>query len=104
MIIRRDEARRGALLRVLPAGKVATDCGMLNGMADLSVSITCPACQQAASATMPDDRCVVSYECPSCGTTLRPLAGDCCVFCSYGDKRCPFVQDQRECSGTVPSV
>jgi hypothetical protein len=33
------------------------------------------------------------YECPACHVTLKPKPGDCCVFCSYGDKRYPPVQD-----------
>jgi hypothetical protein len=48
---------------------------------------------------MPTDRCVVFYECDGCHTVLRPKPGDCCVFCSYADKRCPFVQDSCECPG-----
>jgi GNAT superfamily N-acetyltransferase len=27
-----------------------------------------------------------------CATVLRPKAGDCCVFCSYGSVECPPVQ------------
>src|SRR5437764_3888617 len=65
-------------------------------MADLSVSVTCPACNSVSMETMPEDRCVVLYPCPACGTTLRPKACDCCVCCSYCDKRCPFVQDERD--------
>lgn len=42
------------------------------------------------------------YDCPARGTVLRPKVGDCCVFGSYGDKRCPFVQDERDCPGTLP--
>jgi hypothetical protein len=38
---------------------------------------------------MPDDACVFFFECPECKTLLRPLEGDCCVFCSYGDHKCP---------------
>jgi len=26
----------------------------------------------------------VFYECTGCGIKLKPKAGDCCVFCSYG--------------------
>ena len=37
---------------------------------------------------MPDDACVFFYECPHCKIVLRPLPGDCCVFCSYGDHQC----------------
>jgi len=38
---------------------------------------------------MPANACVVFYECKACGTKLKPLPGDCCVFCSYGSIRCP---------------
>ncbi|MGF1619805.1 MAG: GDCCVxC domain-containing (seleno)protein [Rhodomicrobiaceae bacterium] len=26
------------------------------------------------------------------GSTLRPIGGDCCVFCSCGSVKCPPVQ------------
>ena len=52
-------------------------------------SITCPKCRHVETATMPDDACVFFFECPACKTLLRPLPGDCCVFCSYGDHKCP---------------
>ena len=55
--------------------------------------ITCPKCQTRTRAEMPEDACVHVFECPECRTLLRPLSGDCCVFCSYGDVRCP---PQRE--------
>ena len=60
----------------------------------LKSTITCPECGAAAEEDMPTDACVVSYECKACLTMLRPLAGDCCVFCSYGSVKCPPVQLQ----------
>ena len=33
---------------------------------------------------MPTDACQFFYDCNDCGERLKPLAGDCCVFCSYG--------------------
>ena len=66
-------------------------------MANLSVTITCPTCKHAAVEAMPIDRCVYFYECAGCGMVLKPKTGDCCVYCSYGDKRCPFVQDDTPC-------
>jgi len=66
-------------------------------MADLNVVIRCPICGHSASEEMPVDRCVVAYECRGCHSMLTPKAGDCCVYCSYGDKRCPPVQDDRAC-------
>ena len=52
-------------------------------------TIACPQCGHRATETMPTDSCLFFYECLGCGTTLKPKAGDCCVFCSYGDHQCP---------------
>ncbi len=41
---------------------------------------------------MPTDPCMFFYACQGCGTLLTPKPGDCCVFCSYGDRRCPPKQ------------
>lgn len=38
---------------------------------------------------MPTDACRYFYDCVGCGVTLKPLPGDCCVFCSNGDHVCP---------------
>lgn len=58
--------------------------------------LTCPQCQHSAEETMPTDACVHYYKCPQCKTLLRPKAGDCCVFCSYGSVKCPPVQMQQQ--------
>jgi hypothetical protein len=55
-------------------------------------TITCPECRFANRETMPENACLHFYTCTSCGTTLRPLEGDCCVFCSYSDQLCPPKQ------------
>jgi hypothetical protein len=73
-------------------------------MAHLSVTITCPTCGHRAMETMPTDRCIFFYACLECREVLRPLAGDCCVFCSYGDRRCPFVQDGTSCPDVPPAA
>ena len=54
--------------------------------------ITCPACGFEKSESMPTTSCQVVYRCESCGKLLRPLQGDCCVFCSYSDQVCPPKQ------------
>ena len=47
---------------------------------------------------MPTDACQFFYQCEQCKALLRPKAGDCCVFCSYGSVKCPPVQmQQRAC-------
>jgi hypothetical protein len=57
--------------------------------------ITCPSCGTAKTETMPTDACQFFYECTSCGVRLKPKAGDCCVFCSFGDVPCPPIQAAR---------
>ena len=60
--------------------------------ATVVASITCPECGATAQEAMPENACVHFYECRACHTVLRPLPGDCCVFCSYGSVRCPPQQ------------
>lgn len=59
--------------------------------------ITCPRCGFAKQETMPTDACQFFYECTACGTVLKPNAGDCCVFCSFGSAKCPPIQAQKRC-------
>lgn len=61
-------------------------------MAELTSTITCPACTHEASEEMPTDSCLFYYECRRCGALLKPNAGDCCVFCSFGSVPCPPMQ------------
>ncbi|HJT71240.1 MAG TPA: GDCCVxC domain-containing (seleno)protein [Terriglobales bacterium] len=59
--------------------------------------VSCPQCGTARQETMPTDSCRLYYECSHCKTVLRPKAGDCCVFCSYGSVTCPPVQAHGHC-------
>ena len=63
-----------------------------------STIIRCPRCGNEASEVIPDDACVIVYECQSCNAVLRPKAGDCCVFCSYSQDRCPWASAQAPSS------
>ena len=45
---------------------------------------------------MPINHCQFFWTCPACDETLRPDAGDCCVFCTYGSVPCPPVQRDEE--------
>jgi len=58
-------------------------------------TLTCPACGKTSTETMPTNACQFFYDCPHCGVLLKPLAGDCCVFCSFGDVPCPPIQEAR---------
>ena len=63
----------------------------------LESTITCPVCGVSKEETMPTDACQWFYECIGCKTLLKPLKGDCCVFCSYGTMKCPPIQAEGRC-------
>ncbi|MGA7750811.1 MAG: GDCCVxC domain-containing (seleno)protein [Gallionella sp.] len=54
--------------------------------------LICPVCGFAKEEEMPSDACQWFYECSNCRTLLKPKAGDCCVYCSYGTVPCPPIQ------------
>lgn len=54
--------------------------------------ITCPVCGFQKVEEMPVNACQHFYRCEGCGALLRPLDGDCCVFCSFADVNCPPKQ------------
>jgi hypothetical protein len=58
----------------------------------LESELTCPRCGHRQTEAMPADACQFFYDCVGCEALLRPKAGDCCVFCSYGSVRCPPKQ------------
>ncbi|MFZ0488371.1 MAG: GDCCVxC domain-containing (seleno)protein [Arenicellales bacterium] len=63
----------------------------------LESTITCPRCGFRKSETMPTNACQWFYDCNGCGSLLKPLPGDCCVFCSYGSVKCPPKQQGDGC-------
>lgn len=70
----------------------------MNGTVVFESKLTCPFCGHEEIETMPANACQYFYECKGCGLMLRPKAGDCCVYCSYGSAPCPPVQQGRhEC-------
>jgi len=60
--------------------------------------ITCPECGFQRHEDMPNDACLFFYNCDRCKARLRPLPGDCCVFCSYGTVKCPPKQEEISAS------
>lgn len=69
-----------------------------------SSTLTCPSCGHQANEAMPMDRCLFFYRCLGCGALIRPKPGDCCVFCSYGDRRCPSVLDGAHIPDEAPAT
>lgn len=64
---------------------------------ELNSKLTCPNCGHQKDEIMPTDACAYFYECENCKTTLKPLQGDCCVYCSYGTVKCPPIQAGTSC-------
>jgi hypothetical protein len=62
-------------------------------------TLTCPHCGHRETLTMPTDACLARHPCAGCGALLAPRQGDCCVFCSFGDRPCPPKQAEAACCG-----
>ncbi|MGY8942318.1 MAG: GDCCVxC domain-containing (seleno)protein [Flavobacteriales bacterium] len=58
----------------------------------LTSEITCPQCGHQKVETLPTEVCQIRYTCENCKAELMPQGEDCCVFCSYGDHKCPSKQ------------
>jgi hypothetical protein len=69
----------------------------MNKVSELFSTITCPECGHDEKEEMPTEACQFFYDCKKCGAVLRPLKGDCCVFCSYGNVACPPIQEGNNC-------
>ena len=100
-IVHRCENCGMILTIVLPVTKdnrphQLADCYIVPGMIANSI-ITCSRCGYQATETMPTDACQFFYDCKGCGERLKPLQGDCCVFCSYGSLPCPPIQQNQSC-------
>mgnify|MGYP001828821402 CR=1 FL=1 len=65
----------------------------------LTSVLTCPECGASSRDKMPTSACQFFYECSGCGAVLRPMPGDCCVYCSYGTVPCPPIQASDGCCG-----
>lgn len=64
---------------------------------ELKSTLTCPNCGHKKDELMPTDACQYFYECVKCKKVLKPLGGDCCVYCSYGSVKCPPIQAEIKC-------
>ena len=58
----------------------------------LESTVQCPKCGFGSTERMPTDYCLVRYECKNCGYIMTPRKGTCCIFCSFGDVKCPSMQ------------
>ena len=58
----------------------------------LESTITCPNCLHQSNEKMPIEYCQYFWECQICKNQVKPKTGDCCVYCSYGNIKCPSIQ------------
>lgn len=60
-------------------------------------TLTCPRCNTKQKVEMLTDACQHFYKCSNCSEILKPKEGDCCVFCSYADSKCPpkEIEEQK---------
>ena len=65
-------------------------------MVETRATMTCPFCDKSYEVEMPIKYCFLRFTCPKCKKDIIPEKDDCCVFCSYADKKCPPKQLQKE--------
>jgi len=51
-------------------------------------TLTCPKCGNKQQMKIPTGICMPFYICNKCKKEIKSKNG-CCVFCDYGDKKCP---------------
>jgi hypothetical protein len=61
----------------------------------MKAKLTCPVCGTTQEAEMPVNACQHFFVCAGCKSVLKPKEGDCCVFCSYSDVKCPPKQMEQ---------
>ncbi|MFD2178141.1 GDCCVxC domain-containing (seleno)protein [Veronia pacifica] len=54
--------------------------------------ITCPDCGFVSEELMDVTESVSCYHCRQCDSLIVTPAGECCVYCSFGDTPCPSSQ------------
>lgn len=85
--------KKGCSPKILNGTDINGNTGSLKKSDNPLMSVvTCPKCQHSSEEIMPEDVCQLSYTCKSCKTELHPKDGDCCIFCSYGSRKCPSMQ------------
>lgn len=57
-------------------------------MNSMKSTLTCPRCGHKQSEEIPENVCLQFYICNNCKEKISSLEGDCCVFCSHGDRKC----------------
>ncbi len=67
-------------------------------------TLTCPKCDNKQQGEIPTTSCLPFYICEGCKETIKAQGEDCCVFCSYADKKCPLKKKENDCSNRACKI
>jgi ssDNA-binding Zn-finger/Zn-ribbon topoisomerase 1 len=61
---------------------------------DTRATLTCPECNSRQDAIMPSEQKQHFYKCSNekCEANISSSEDECCIFCSYSNKKCPIKQ------------
>ncbi|GEM_PF-1837144 len=57
-------------------------------------NVTCPKCGHKQPMSIPHGKCQAFYTCKGCGKMIA-AEKTCCVFCDYGDRKCPAAETHK---------
>lgn len=55
-------------------------------------TLTCPKCGLKQNVKMLALEIASVYQCNACNQVIKSNADECCVYCQYGDVKCPSEQ------------
>ena len=58
------------------------------------ITLKCPHCGAEQNANMPSAGRKMALSCRSCNIIIFKKQESCCVFCSYGEIKCPVEQEK----------
>ncbi len=58
-------------------------------------TLTCPECKGKQEIEIPKKACLPFYKCNSCSKVIKSVKS-CCVFCDYGNKKCPAAKEHKK--------
>ena len=66
-----------------------------DGKKELMGIITCPKCGHKQILEIPTYSCQAMYQCEECMEMIS-AEKTCCVFCDYGDRKCPVAGENEK--------
>jgi len=91
---------RACFMYTCLCGKLAIFIKVCNSMrkklhkkVKLQTVMTCPSCGSKEEVMMTVGNLDDTYTCKNCHSVHHTKSGKCCVYCSYGTRDCPAIQD-----------